>query len=70
MERFFYIYRKSLGKKMLTKKDKELLRGTIFRHLDGIATATTTFSLYKKGALDFLLFHEFEQIYFFPKQIY
>ena len=40
---------------MLTKKDKEQLRGTIFRHLDGIATATTTFALYKKGVLDFLL---------------
>jgi len=40
---------------MLTKKDKEQLRGTIFRHLDGIATATTTFALHKKGVLDFLL---------------
>jgi hypothetical protein len=40
---------------MLTKNDKEQLRGTIFRHLDGIATATTTFALYKKGGLDFLL---------------
>ena len=40
---------------MLTKKDKEQLRGTIFRHLDGIATATTAFALYKKGVLDFLL---------------
>ncbi|WP_452226144.1 class I SAM-dependent methyltransferase [Lacinutrix cladophorae] len=40
---------------MLTKKDKEQLRGTIFKHLDGIATATTAYSLYKKGVLDFLL---------------
>ena len=40
---------------MLTKQDKEQLRGTIFRHLDGIATATTTFALYKKGVLEFLL---------------
>uniref|UniRef100_UPI0040498D80 class I SAM-dependent methyltransferase n=3 Tax=Gelidibacter sp. TaxID=2018083 RepID=UPI0040498D80 len=40
---------------MLSKNDKEQLRATIFRHLDGIATASTTFSLHKKGVLDFLL---------------
>lgn len=40
---------------MLSKNDKEQLRATIFTHLDGIATATTTFSLHKKGVLDFLL---------------
>ena len=40
---------------MLSKKDKTELRETIFRHLDGIATATTTFSLHKKGVLKFLL---------------
>ena len=40
---------------MLTKLDKEQLRSIIFRHLDGIATATTTFTLHKKGVLDFLL---------------
>jgi len=40
---------------MLTKKDKVQLRGTIFRHLDGIATATTTYALHKKGVLDYLL---------------
>ncbi|WP_299385946.1 class I SAM-dependent methyltransferase [uncultured Lacinutrix sp.] len=40
---------------MLTKKDKVQLRGSIFRHLDGIATATTMFSLHKKGVLAFLL---------------
>lgn len=43
---------------MLTKKDKELLRGTIFRHLDGIATATTAFSLHQKGVLTHLLENE------------
>ena len=43
---------------MLSKLDKEQLRGTIFRHLDGIATATTAFSLHKKGVLDFLLKHK------------
>jgi SAM-dependent methyltransferase len=40
---------------MLTKQDKEQLRGTIFRHLDGIATATTAYSLHKKGVLNYLL---------------
>ncbi|WP_452223114.1 class I SAM-dependent methyltransferase [Lacinutrix chionoecetis] len=43
---------------MLTKKNKEKLRGTIFRHLDGIATATTMFALHKKGVLEFLLQEE------------
>ena len=40
---------------MLTKQDKAQLRGTIFRHLDGIATATTAFSLHKKEVLDYIL---------------
>ena len=40
---------------MLTKQDKEQLRGTIFRHLDGIATSTTAYSLHKKGVLDYLI---------------
>lgn len=40
---------------MLTKTNKEQLRGTIFRHLDGIATASTAYSLHKKGVLKFLL---------------
>jgi len=43
---------------MLTKQDKEQLRGTIFRHLDGIATATTAFSLHKKGVLSYLIKHQ------------
>jgi len=43
---------------MLTKSDKDQLRGTIFRHLDGIATATTAFALYKKGILQYLLAHK------------
>jgi len=43
---------------MLTKQDKEQLRGTIFRHLDGVATATTANALHKKGVLDFLLEQE------------
>lgn len=40
---------------MLTKQNKEELRGTIFRHLDGLATATTAYSLHKKGVLDYIL---------------
>ena len=40
---------------MLTKEDKAQLRSTIFRHLDGIATATTAFSLHKNGVLKAIL---------------
>jgi len=40
---------------MLSKSDKEQLRSVIFSHLDGIATATTAYSLHKKGVLDYLL---------------
>ncbi|WP_299361692.1 class I SAM-dependent methyltransferase [Winogradskyella sp.] len=40
---------------MLTKSDKSQLRGIIFRHLDGIATATSAFSLHKKEVLNYLL---------------
>jgi SAM-dependent methyltransferase len=40
---------------MLIKKEKEQLRGIIFRHLDGIAVATTAYSLHKKGVLNYLL---------------
>ncbi len=43
---------------MLTKQEKEQLRGTIFRHLDGIATGTTAYSLHKKGVLKYLLEHK------------
>jgi len=43
---------------MLTKQEKEQLRGTIFRHLDGIATATTAHTLHKKGVLDYILEHK------------
>lgn len=43
---------------MLSKQDKEHLRGVIFKHLDGIATATSAFSLHKKGVLDYLLKHK------------
>jgi SAM-dependent methyltransferase len=40
---------------MLSKQDKQKLRGSIFRHLDGIATATSAFALHKKGVLTYLL---------------
>lgn len=43
---------------MLSKQDKQKLRGSIFRHLDGIATATSAFALHKKGVLDYLLEHK------------
>ncbi len=43
---------------MLTKLDKEQFRSIIFRHLDGIATATTAHSLYKKGVLQYILTHK------------
>lgn len=43
---------------MLTKQDKSLLRGSIFRHLDGIATAPTAYALHKKGVLEHLLEHQ------------
>ena len=43
---------------MLTKQDKENLRGTIFRHLDGVATSTTAFALHNKGVLQYLLDHQ------------
>lgn len=43
---------------MLTKQDKAQLRSHIFRHLDGIATAPTAYSLHKKGVLDYLLEHK------------
>ncbi|MEQ1746533.1 MAG: class I SAM-dependent methyltransferase [Saprospiraceae bacterium] len=41
----------------LTKQDKANLRATIFRHLDGIATAPTAYALLEKGVLQYLLQH-------------
>ena len=43
---------------MLTKKDKELYRSVIFRHLDGIATATTATALFNKKLLHYILENE------------
>lgn len=42
----------------LTKLDKTDLRSTIFRHLDGIVTAPTAYTLLEKGVLDYLIEHE------------
>jgi len=42
----------------LTKQDKAALRATIFRHLDGIATAPTAYTLLEKGVLQHLLDHK------------
>lgn len=39
----------------LTKQDKAALRATIFRHLDGIVTAPTAYTLLEKGVLEHLL---------------
>ncbi|MGB1032211.1 MAG: class I SAM-dependent methyltransferase, partial [Flavobacteriales bacterium] len=36
---------------MLSKDDKKVLRGELFRHLDGIATAPSAWALYNKGVL-------------------
>jgi len=38
--------------------DKHELRSTIFRHLDGLATAPVAVALQKKGILDYLLAHK------------
>jgi len=43
---------------MLTKQEKEQFRGTVFRHLDGIATSTSAYTLHKKGVLDYILKHK------------
>lgn len=43
---------------MLSKHDKQTLRGSIFRHLDGIATTTSALTLHKKGVLTYLLEHK------------
>lgn len=43
---------------MLSRQEKSQYRQDIFRHLDGIATAPTAYSLYRKGVLDHLLMEE------------
>ncbi len=43
---------------MLSREAKRQLQSTLFRHLDGIVTAPTAYSLHEKGVLDFLLKHK------------
>ncbi|MDG5491260.1 class I SAM-dependent methyltransferase [Psychroserpens sp. SPM9] len=57
---FLYLY--ETDEAMLSKHDKVQLRSTIFRHLDGIATATSAFALYNKGVLEYLLQHKNVQL--------
>jgi len=40
---------------MLTRERQHELRGTIFRHLDGIVMAPTAHALHERGVLDFLV---------------
>ena len=40
---------------MLAKQEKEHFRSIIFRHLDGIATASTAYALHKKSILKYLI---------------
>lgn len=39
----------------MNREQKNKYRADLFRHLDGIVTAPVSYSLYKKGVLDFLL---------------
>jgi len=57
---FLYLY--ETKQFMLSKQDKAQLRSTIFRHLDGIATATSAYALHEKGVLSYLLKHKKVQI--------
>jgi len=40
---------------MISKSEKAIFRGDLFRHLDGIVTAPTAFSLLEKGLTDYIL---------------
>ncbi len=42
----------------MTKAEKSKLRADLFRHLDGIVTAPTAYTLHENGVLDFILKHE------------
>lgn len=47
---------------MLSKPDKQTLRSSIFRHLDGIATSTSAIILHKKGVLSYVLDQKYVSI--------
>ncbi len=53
-----FLYLDTNQSHMLTKSDKSQLRSIIFRHLDGIATATSAFALNKKKVLNYILEHQ------------
>ncbi len=40
---------------MLSKQEKTMLRGDLFRYLDGLGTGPSAFALHEKGVLEFLL---------------
>ena len=40
---------------MLSKDEKKVLRGDLFRHLDGIVISPTLFTLHEHGVLDFII---------------
>jgi len=40
---------------MFSKTELNLLRGNLFRHLGGIATAPTAFALHEKGVTKYFL---------------
>jgi len=42
----------------MTKAEKSKLRGDLFRHLDGIVTAPTAYTLHENGVLNFILENE------------
>lgn len=44
-----------LQKPALTREDKVLLRGHIFKHLDGIVTVSPAYVLHKKGVTEYIL---------------
>ncbi|MEZ7998434.1 MAG: class I SAM-dependent methyltransferase [Flavobacteriales bacterium] len=47
-----------LQKPALTREDKVLLRGHIFKHLDGVVTVSPAYVLHKKGVTSYMLEHK------------
>ena len=43
---------------MISKSEQAVLRGRLFRHLDGLVTAPTAYELYRKGVLEYLRQHK------------
>ncbi len=40
---------------MISKQEQSKLRSDLFRHLEGIVTAPSAYTLYEKGVTDYLL---------------